>query len=92
MKIKKLKNKLNYIAIIFSGLIFTFNFAQAAVSTWGTVSNNSENNIIIEEAVPNILHRGLGIIFLLSIPFFIIGVYKSYKDKKRKKKNLRLFL
>lgn len=66
--------------IIFLGLTLIFNFAQAVILA------DSGNNI--GRIASNISNYGLGVIFLLSFPLFITGVYKLCKDNKKKGKKL----
>ena len=82
MKIQKLKSKLNCVIIIFLGLVLTINFAQAVIL--------DDSGSDIKVGTFGVLHDVLGIVFLLSFPLFIIGAYKLYKDKKKKKEKFKI--
>ena len=82
MEIKKFKSKLNCAMVVLLGLTLTFNFAQAVVL------EGSGNNV--SRMTSNILNWGLGVIFLLSFPIFIIGIYKLYKEKKKGKEKFKV--
>lgn len=67
-------------AALLAGLSFVNNFASAIIL-------NDYNNYSPEELIINdIIGSAFGFFMIISVPMFIIGVYKDSKNKKNKKK------